>query len=426
MDAGSATKKFDAWQIAICIMAALPALFVLATWDSDGLQTPRAFAVRYLSLPVTFCQLCIILLAVRSKFDVAGIVDKLGRFPKLLIAIWSIFAIISVALADDKLFPSAFATLQYALHAIFLAAVVHLARSSDAKVDGRTWSISVLVMGGLAYVGLITLFALLVPDKTTFPWTLRLPSGTNVRQIGYFVAIASVAPLSLVLFGRKKIALFCLVFTVLVTFIAWSGSRGALIGLLFGTVAGAAALGHAVSKFRAGIAFLSFVAGLSASLILPAPTPEFGLIRMVSSLEQDDIGSGRSLVWKSTVAEISNSPWIGHGSGTFNKNMRETYGFDFNHPHQFILQYFYDWGIIGGTAAGLLLLMLFLWCVKVGRQYNDAVSYASLSALCTIAAVGMIDGALFYPFSIFLALLAVACGFINSPKDLEQGVKADG
>ena len=201
-------------------MAALPALFVLATWDGDGLQTPRAFAVRYLSLPVTFCQLCIILLAVRSKFDVAGIVDKLGRFPKLLIAIWSIFAIISVALADDKLFPSAFATLQYALHAIFLAAVVHLARSSDAKVDGRTWSISVLVMGGLAYVGLITLFALLVPDKTTFPWTLRLPSGTNVRQIGYFVAIASVAPLSLVLFGQKKIVLFWLVFAVLVTFIA--------------------------------------------------------------------------------------------------------------------------------------------------------------------------------------------------------------
>jgi len=64
--------------------------------------------------------------------------------------------------------------------------------------------------------------------------------------------------------------------------------------------------------------------------------------------------------------------------------------------------------------------------VKVGRQCNDAASYASLSALCTIAAVGMIDGALFYPFSIFLTLSAVACGFIISPKDLEQGVKAGG
>lgn len=396
-------------------MAALPAIFVLATWDNDGLQSPRAFSVRYLSLPVTICQLFVILLAVRSKFEVAVALKELGRLPRLLIAIWAIFAFIPVVLASEKILASAFATLQYALHGIFFAAVVHLAQSSNAKADGREWSISVLVLGGLAYAGLITLFVLLIPDKATFPWTLRLPSGTNIRQLGYFVAIASVAPLSFILLGRTKTAVFCFTFAALVTFIAWSGSRGALIGLLFGTVVGAAVLAHALSKLRVGLAFLSFVAGLSASIMLPAPAPEFGLIRMVSSIEQKDIGTGRSMVWTSTVTEISKAPWIGHGSGTFNKNMRETYGFDFNHPHQFILQYFYDWGIIGGTAAGILLLILFLTCVRVGRQQNDAAAYASISALCTIAAVGMIDGALFYPLSIFLTILAVACGFVNPP-----------
>nr|WP_246156555.1 O-antigen ligase family protein [Sphingorhabdus profundilacus] len=339
----------------------------------------------------------------------------------MLVTIWAIFAFISVVLAREQILASAFATLQYALHGIFLAAVVHLARSSSAAVDRRAWSISVLVIGGLVYAGLIILFALLIPDKATFPWSLRLPSGTNIRQLGYFVAIASVAPLSLILLGRTKTALFCLTFAALVTFIAWSGSRGALIGLLLGTVVGAAVMGNALSKLRVGLAVLSFFAGVAASIIVPNPAPEFGLIRMVSSLEQDDIGSGRSIVWKSTVTEISKSLWIGHGSGTFNKNMHEIYGFDFNHPHQFILQYFYDWGIFGGTAAGFLLLILFLACVKVGRQHNDAAAYASISTLCTIASVSMIDGALFYPLSIFLTGLAIACGFVNDSTQLERG-----
>lgn len=405
-------------------MAALPVVFVLATWDNDGLQSPRAFAVRYLSLPVTFCQLCIVLLAVRSKFEVGSALKKLGLLPRLLLVIWAISAVISIALAGDKMFASAFGTLQYVLHGIFLAAVVHLARSSTATADGRAWSVSVLVMGGLAYVGLLTAFALLVPDKATFPWPLRLPSGTNIRQLGYFVAIASVAPLSFILFGRAKTAIFCLAFAALVTFIAWSGSRGALIGLLLGTTVGAALLGHALSKLRVALAFSSFFAGVAISIMVPTPSPEFGVIRMVASLDEEEIGSGRSIVWKSTVTEISKAPWIGHGSGTFNKNMRETYGFDFNHPHQFMLQYFYDWGVFGGTAAGLLLLMLFLACLKIGRQYNDAAAYASVSALCTIAAVGLIDGALFYPFSIFLAILAVGCGFVKSSEKREPGSAA--
>ncbi len=405
-------------------MAALPSVFVLATWDSDGLQTPRAFAVRYLSLPVTICELCIIWLAVRTKFDVVNVFKELGRIPKLLIAIWFVFAVIPIALADDKMFGSTFATLQYALHGIFLAAAVHLARTSKVKMDRRTWSVSVIALGGLTYVGFITLFALLVPDKDGFPWVLRLPSGTNIRQLGYFAAIASVPSLSFILLGRSKIAVFCFSFIVIVTFIAWSGSRGALIGLLCGTVVGAAVLGNRLSKFRAGLALLCFGTGMAASLTLPAPAPEFGLVRMVSSLEQEDIGSGRSLVWKSTISEISKTPWIGHGSGTFNKNMREAYGFDFNHPHQFILQYVYDWGVIGGGAGGLLLILLFFACLQRCRQYNDVAAYGSISALCTIAAVSMIDGALFYPLSIFITVLAVACGFVDSPAKLQTAAKS--
>lgn len=396
-------------------MAALPSIFVLSTWDSDGLQTPRAFAVRHLSLPVTLCELFIIYLAVRAKFDVETLVRSLGRIPKLLITVWFVFALIPVVLAHDRAMFSAFVTLQYALHGIFLASAVYLARNCRLSLDSRSWSVKIVALGGLSYVGLVSLFALLVPNPETFPWVLRLPSGTNVRQLGYFAALAAVPSLSLILFGRSKILGYCLIFIALVTFIAWSGSRGALIGLSCGAVFGALTLGFRFSLLRMVLAILCFGAGMGASLTLPVPAPEFGLVRMVSSLEQEDIGTGRSFVWKSTISEISKAPWIAHGSGSFNKNMREMYGFDFNHPHQFILQYFYDWGLVGGAAGGLLLLLLFLSCLRHGRQHKDAAAYVSIASLCTIAAVGMIDGALFYPLSIFLAIVAVACGFVTRP-----------
>lgn len=417
MEAATTIKKLDAWQVAIVLMAALPSIFVLATWDSDGLQTPQAFAVRYLSLPVTLCELSVIYLAVRAKFDVITLLKSLGNIPRLLITAWFVFALIPVVLLSGKALFSAFVTLQYALHGIFLAAAVHLARNSRLGIDSRAWSVTIVALGALSYVGLISAFALLVPNKEAFPWVLRLPSGTNIRQLGYFAALAAVPPLSMIMLGRSKIPVYCLILIAVVTFIAWSGSRGALIGLSCSAVFGAMMLGCRLSLFRMGLAILCFGTAMVISLKLPVPAPEFGLIRMVSSLEQEDIGTGRTFVWKSTISEISKGPWIGHGSGSFNRNMRETYGFDFNHPHQFILQYFYDWGVIGGGVGGLLLIFLFLSCLQLGRQHKDAAAYTSITSLCTIAAVGMIDGALFYPLSIFLAIMAVACGFVSRPAE---------
>lgn len=417
MDAAPTIRKLDAWQVAIVLMAALPSIFVLATWDSDGLQTPQAFAVRYLSLPVALCELFIIYLAVRSRFDLPLMLRNVGSIPRMLMAIWALFAFLPLVLSNSTRSLSAFATFQYVLHGIFLAAAVHLAQNTHYNDNRRSCSLSVVAIGSCFYVVLLAIFSLLVPDKEAFPWDLRLPTGTNIRQIGYFVAIASVAPLSFVLFGQAKLAVFSVTFSIFVTFIAWSGSRGALVGLVSASALGAVFLGGSLSKLRVGIASLSFVAGLAISLAIPAPGPEFGLVRMVSSLEQEDIGSGRSFVWKSTISEISKAPWVGHGSGSFNKNMWEIYGFDFNHPHQFVLQYFYDWGAIGGGAGGLLLFLLFLTCLRHGRQHKDAAAYASITSLCTIATVGMIDGALFYPLSIFLAIVAIACGFVSRPAE---------
>lgn len=398
---------------AMCLLALLPSVYVLLTWDNDGKLGLLAYAMRHLSLPVSAAELFAIYLTSRQNFEIRTGIAKLDLVTKLLLGIWLIFACLPILVANSYSPQSALVTLQYGLHGIFLAALIYLADTNQNERVTRETALLLLLSGGVAYVGILTVFALLVPNKETFPWTMRLPSGTNIRQIGYFVAIMAVVPFSLALFSQKRNVVYSLILAGFVAFIAWTGSRGALAGLFFGMLAGTVFVGRIPMYSRILMVLLSIIFGLAVSLTLPTPAPEFGLVRIVSSVEQGEIGNGRFFVWESTLTEILKSPLIGHGSGSFKHNMQEAYGLDFNHPHQFILQFVYDWGLIGGIAAGVLLLKLFLFCLTNARVSRDSAGVAALSSMCTLAAVGLIDGALFYPFSIFLALSIVACGFIS-------------
>lgn len=411
MNKHDATKRLDSWLLAICFVAMLPSIFVWFTWDLDGVLSPAAYAIRHFSYPITIGELCVVIFAMHKKFSIFAAFAKLGPVPRILTVIWSIFAFLPVAFVAENMSVTATTTLQYAVHGVFLAALIHLAKLS--AVANRETALKIFTFGAVIYVGLLIAFAMIIPDKEAFPWGLRLPSGTNVRQIGYYVAIIAIAPISLFLFSRKMKPTLFFVVIFLIAFISWTGSRGALVGLFCGPALAALTLWRSPTKVRTGLLMLSFVFGLAASIPLPTPGPEFGLVRMASSLSQDEIGSGRSFVWESTLTEIKKSPWVGHGSGSFKKNMNSIYGFDFNQPHQLVLQYIYDWGLLGGGAAGLLLLFLFFSCLGISRVSNDAAAYAAVSALCTIAVISMIDGAFYYPLSIVLAVALAATGSVK-------------
>lgn len=418
-----AGRKLDNWLIAIMVLAALPSIFVLLTWDRDGVLSPGAYALRYFSIPITLGQIFVVILAIRKNFSIIKTLSELQSVPKILLSIWLVFALATALFVADNKFLSAFATLQYSLHGVFLAALIYLAKRSN--LDRQDALLEIFSLGAVAYILLLALFIFFIPDKESFPWVLRLPTGTNVRQIGYFSAILAIAPISLLLFGKTKTSLWCLIVAMIVMFISWTGSRGALAGLFIAPLIASLTLWRALPLRRTALLLISFVVGMAASLPLPAPAPDFGLVRMASSLSQEDLGSGRNYVWKTTITEIAKSPWIGHGSGTFRPSMKNLYGYGFNHPHQFVLQYVYDWGLLGGGAACILLLTLFLKSLMYARSVNDASAYAAISILCIIATISSIDGALYYPMSIVLASTVVAIGFANVstlPEPEQQGV----
>ena len=164
-----------------------------------------------------------------------------------------------------------------------------------------------------------------------------------MHQIGNNLSLLAVAPLAALLAKQNpNRSLHFIAFAVIICFVAWTGTRGGLIGLVVGLSAGLIVARGFTTLRKIGLMILSLISGLLASIPLFAPAPEFGLFRIASSHLRDDAFSGRIEMWINALAEISRKPLPGYGSGMYREHMFQITGFAYNHPHNFFLQFGFD------------------------------------------------------------------------------------
>ena len=97
-------KMPDSWLLSILLLTALPSIFVLLTWDVDGVLSPGAYALRYFSIPITLVQIFVVILAIRKNFSIIEALSKIQLAPKILLSIWLTFSLITVLfVADNKI-----------------------------------------------------------------------------------------------------------------------------------------------------------------------------------------------------------------------------------------------------------------------------------------------------------------------------------
>jgi O-antigen ligase len=250
---------------------------------------------------------------------------------------------------------------------------------------------------------------LLVPEPLVFPWGSGLPSATNIRHIGNYLAILAIAPTALFLIGGNKWnwpALAAL--TAMVTFIAWSGSRAAILGLIICTIAGWFFTRPHVPYKKLLALGGSYAGGLALSLVIPNPSATFGLFRFFGTLQPGvDSSSGRIEIWQNTITQILQQPWLGHGAGRFSANMGKLYGYDLDNPHNFALQYLYDWGIMGGGAALALLAWLGLLIYRA-RHNQPILVFSAIAGYAILLFIGQLEGMLYHPLKMLLVMAMIA------------------
>ena len=271
-----------------------------------------------------------------------------------------------------------------------------------------------MMTGVFLYVAYIILIIAMIPDYAAFYWLGGLPSATNVRHIGNYVAILSIAAIGLSLFAKNPNQWHILAVIFLTTaFLAWTGSRAAFVGMIVALPTAIYVVRRHVSATRIGILAATLSFAVLVTIPLPVPNPSYGVIRMIvaSDVRQSsDISSSRTIVWQRTIAEIATAPIIGHGAGRFLGNMDAKYRYDLDNPHNFVLQFGYDWGILG---LAIVLLLLVFGSVKLFKLpiISPLATFCAVSGLMLMLSIGMLEGMFYHPLKMLLASALIAPAF---------------
>lgn len=400
-----------AWFGTLCLLASIPALQALITWPWSGqLLSWQAFT-NVFSLVTVCAEILIFRWARLRGFDLPSFVAKAPAIIKAVFAIWFSVLLVTLFAKQGDLFFSTLFSLRYVLHIIAFCALLYLvgknAENQPADRFGQWFRI--LSIGGAIYLASLGLFLLTVMNASDFLWTSGWPSATSIRHIANYLAIFCVAISALLIAAKPKNAwLYYILLGLTITFIAWSGSRAAVLGLLCSALCGLYFVRQKLSLQKACGLLGIYAGAILASGFLPVPHPSFGMLRFFSKAgSESGYGSGRIEVWIHTWEEFLKQPLIGHGSGRFATHMHQLYGYDLDNPHNFLLQFAYDWGLVGGTAA-LIGVAWLGWMIFQRRSGSPLLVYAAVTGYALMISIGLLEGMLYHPMKLILVMALIA------------------
>lgn len=234
-----------------------------------------------------------------------------------------------------------------------------------------------------------------------------VPYHGHIRHFAYHGMLAAAAGVALTLFGNRYRLPGVLLASMALFGILYFGARGALLGWL-----GAVLLIAYFSKryedvlLVAGAALLLGLAvsyGFQSAL---SPAPFTGPIHeRLQSLADATHSTGRTGIWQAAIAAAIEKPFLGWGLDGY--RISDCCRANTVQPHNVIVQWFIETGLLGLVAAGWIVWRL----LGTGRCRTGAGSSAGAAGtaglLGGLVIFGMVDG-LFY-HGIPLLLFCIVC-----------------
>ncbi|HCK81809.1 MAG TPA: O-antigen ligase family protein [Candidatus Competibacter sp.] len=200
---------------------------------------------------------------------------------------------------------------------------------------------------------------------------------------------------------------------LVLAYIVMAEGRAALVGLIVGLVV--------FSKLVLGWRWW-WIGGLAAAVLLVAVTVNtepFRKTELDSNRPLDAFTAGRTALWRQALAHPPAHAWVGVGLGN-GRHVTEILGFQLNatktqvhHLHNFLLEAWYETGILG-VGALLALIGSVFW--RLARRWNGLSFQDRQRAGVLLAAALAILGAALLSFSYtsrHFAYLFVCLGALN-------------
>jgi hypothetical protein len=246
-----------------------------------------------------------------------------------------------------------------------------------------------------------------------------VPHYQHIRLFGLHMLVGTVAALAWIIAAAPRSHERMLAYAAGVIScggMLWSGGRTPLAGVAAGLVIWFWYAPRLERQVLVRAVLVVVLGGALLSFLRWSPEPYLGwwgaFARTTAATSVDELSSTRLSFWSVTWHEILRAPWIGHGADTYRFILPKQDG---NQPHNWILQFLHDFGVLGAVPLGWLLLRQ-AYRGLAGRGVQDEGEIirsrrAAAGALTACLAAGLLDG-VFYHVIILLpaALLAGIAG----------------
>ena len=156
-------------------------------------------------------------------------------------------------------------------------------------------------------------------------------------------------------FGRLKIPFFILCITAILSF--WSRSVTSLFGFVI-IISFLLFFNRKLWRFIFNnyIYIGTFLVAIFSLVIFPNNSPLFKIIASITG--KDVTFTGRTDIWQHAINKISESPLIGYGYQTSEINIEWLGSIHALHPHNLILGFTYETGLIGFSIVLIIFMMV--------------------------------------------------------------------
>ncbi len=390
----------------LVLLFCIPIIHILLLSSFDGRFSNWQLAARLFFLPTLFLEIGVFILAVASGLNLSKSLAHIERPVRFLLFGWLGVLVASLFYADAVLGLAVRGALFWAVHVLFFAAVAHL-MSLDRQSLVRTQSYLVILPFAASVTGLAILgFVYFTGLDNGFRWNEDMPGFNNLRHTGYIFAPALALGLGhLAAWPQKSPRVHMVLLFINTTIMLWLGSRGPVLGIIFGFTV-CVIFFPEMRKFlflaRSAIAVGS---GMLASVILPIPDKSsFGAIqRFWLKGTGDQMTSGRTDLWQESLELLSNKPLFGYGAHQYQFVSDYAMGM-LKHPHQSVLQFFFDWGLVGGGMF-LCLFAVLLFKAFFNSDCLPTTKLVSALMVSTLIGFSFVDGVFFYPITIAITVV---------------------
>lgn len=395
---------------------------IFRTYDMT-LASPALEFARQIGTPFMLAEILVILWAFAWGFSLSDIWRQMNAFTRTLLLIFaSTFWIGTAAYSKLPAFSIAL-TIGTIIHLLFAAALVTLARPADLRSLDR---MAIIIAAGFAVFSVMIARAMMfaTPADMTFVaklgWQFSIPGFISVRLFGAVCGAFAALLVGITLIGAERghDRLYQYVsITLLGTLTIWTGTRAALLGV-------GVALLVALVVFRLRptwpvllkLALCLGVAAIVGPALAPAHDSAFQLIATGDYASADNATGGRISLWAGTWHTFLTHPWFGLGAGA-NRWALPPEFFPHVQPHNIVLQFLINWGVIA-TICALALLAIATWKAhRVAMRVRTVVPFVIM--LDCLLAMSLVEGVFHFARETMLIMACFGLVFAAGQPDAE-------